>query len=1602
MLEPFKTPEADLLGEKLKGLRGLLIDQETKANGATKKLDESGELLSFSEALFHRAPSEFLKSITLRQMSNISRHAFSLFSQFLKSSSPYLVDVRTSFGNDGETREGSVICSVMGDRPFIVDSLAEYFRSQGLSSHVMLHPILRDRFGKRISVTYTEIDPIQDPALQQKMSVDLGGVLADLILVADDFSPMLVRVETAARQIESAPLETRAPGEDYRETAEFLRWLADGGFVFYGHREWRVQGSSSLSPVVGSDLGLFRSENSQLSMSLSEIERDVHHIISGKPLLSFAKILLLSTIHSRTRMEVVVVKTGTSSGDIQVQCFLGLMTSKSSGQDVPSVPILRRKLQALLEFEGLIPNSHDYKQVVTIIDSIPKNELLQLSLQDLVIVVRTVLSIEHRKETLITLHYDPLRRSIFLMVVMPRERFSDNVRHKIQEHIEQVFGLSSGACQYRHAGTDQLLVRIHFLLPNATYCELPLDVTALEKQISELTLTWDDKLCRLLSTQYNEASALRLLSFYGRGFPEQYKVATAPGEAILDIAHLEALSEKNPLEISVRAVEEEAEIFDVKLYQHHGALTLSAILPYLENAGLNILSEMVTSVNQHAQLWATVYRFRVQTKSKKPLSLDASAFIQGLKEIVSGRAENDMLNALLLDPGMSFREIAIVRAFAAYLWQIRAFPSRRSILSAIVRYPTLARTVVQYFETKFNPVLHFSHHSEREAAFAAVLERFHREMKIVSNLMDDRIFRAIVTVLEATVRTNFYCQQGDLRVGLKISCKKVPQLPKPRPLFEIFVNAPDFEGVHLRGGMVARGGLRWSDRLEDYRTEVLGLMKTQMVKNSIIIPVGAKGGFVVKNRPEDPKALQESVRTCYSRFVSTLLELSDNRVGDSIQTPKDVIVYDDDDTYLVVAADKGTATFSDLANSVAVEKFNFWLGDAFASGGSNGYDHKKYAITAKGAWEAAKRHFTEVGIDLETQPFTVVGIGDLSGDVFGNGLTLIKNASLVAAFNHRHIFIDPNPDIEKSYQERLRMFSLPTSQWTDYRREALSPGGEILDRAAKEITISPEAQKTLGVTQEMLSGEELIKAILRAPVDMLFNGGIGTYVKASTEVNLFVGDPTNDDVRIDASELRARTVCEGGNLGFTQLGRVEFSRLGGHINTDAIDNSGGVDLSDHEVNLKILLQGPIQDGLLTLEDRNKLLLEYSSDVVRKVIARNRSQSKVLSLGVHRSKRNINYYRALINDLESSGLLDRKGEYLPDDEDLLRRSQLKQGLSRPELAILIAHVKMWVFNTLMKSNLTSEPFLQRYLFHYFPRGIVQRFPEHTAKHPLANEIIATQVANTLVEQMGATFLYRLGEETGATHTDVIFALLAATEIVGMREMRDKLRILDTPRTGSSYLKALLHLTSAIDNVTRWILDHRNTNLTWSEFIDRYRNPCKLLLSNVTSTLAENELRRHEETCRQLIAEGLPADLARDVAGVVYATAFLDIVDVATESARELTKVSRVYGYLAEEFHITRLLAQVQDIEPIDRWEALATRSITSELRDSVRLLTRCVLQETKDTSVDCAKRYLEERHESVKRYQQSLREFQNRSMTIAALLVITNQLYGLSRRIESAS
>src|SRR5229473_1855038 len=1210
---------------------------------------------------------------------------------------------------------------------------------------------------------------------------------------------MQARMVDVLSRIESA--RSAVPHAELEEGRVFLAWLLNHHFTFLGCRDYElasVKGEDVLRIVPGSGLGILRERGETVSASFATLPPEARKRARVQELLVLTKANARSTVHRPGHLDYVGIKQFDAAGNVRGETrFLGLYTHTAYSESPMQVPLLRRKLGDVIERAGLLPAGYSGKALASILESYPRDELLQIGAEDLYRHARAILQLGDRQRLRLLVRQDPYARFVSCLIFVPRERYNTELRQRFQHILTEAFnGVSSEFDVDLSAATlGRILMRIRTRPGEMTAQP---DLKALEQRLVEAMRRWEDDLHAALVERHGEERAGKLFRVYERAFPAGYREEYTVREAVTDIEMIEALAPRPDLGMNLYAPQAEPGILHFKIYRRGSRVPLSDSLPMLERLGVRVFFEHPHKVEPAGSAPVRVVDFGVVLPSGAlPLEQVREHFHEAFLGMFTGAVEADSLNRLVLAAGLNAREIRVLRAYARYLRQGTSTFSLAYVEQALVANPRIAALLVRLFVSRFK-------NNEEEAQLATEIAT---ALDAVQNLDEDRILRSFLAVIQATSRTNFF-QEGKTYLSLKLDPKRVPGLPEPRPMFEIWVYSPRVEAVHLRGGPVARGGIRWSDRMEDFRTEVLGLMKAQMVKNVVIVPVGAKGGFVVKQPPAgDREALMKEGVACYQTFLRGLLDVTDNRVDGKVVPPRDVARHDSDDPYLVVAADKGTATFSDIANAVAAE-YGFWLSDAFASGGSSGYDHKKMAITARGAWESVKRHFRELGVNTQTIDFTVAGIGDMSGDVFGNGMLLSRHIKLVAAFDHRHVFLDPSPDAEKSFKERERLFNLPRSSWADYDAKLISKGGGISPRSAKSIPLSVESQEILGIKVKALTPAELISAILKAPVDLLYNGGIGTYVKAKTQSHADVGDRANDAIRVNGAELRCGVVAEGGNLGFTQLGRIEYVLKGGRINTDAIDNSAGVSCSDHEVNIKILLSAPAREGKLTGEERNALLATMTDEVAALVLRDNYFQTQSLAVSGVLAPSLLDAQERFIKSLEKAGRLNRAIEFLPNDEEFAERRAAKIGLTSPERAVLLAYSKIALYDELLASDVPDDPFISTALERYFPVLLRERYRTQIHAHPLRREIIATHVTNSMINRVGSTFVHRLQDETGAAAPDVVRAYLIVREAFGMVDLWRATEALDYRVPDRVQTAMVIDAGRLIVRATLWFLRNRS--------------------------------------------------------------------------------------------------------------------------------------------------------------------------------------------------
>ncbi|WP_250286180.1 NAD-glutamate dehydrogenase [Streptomyces atroolivaceus] len=1507
---------------------------------------------------------------------------------------------------NGWTSSHSVVEVVTDDMPFLVDSVTNELSRQGRGIHLVIHPqvvVRRDVAGKLIEVfgddparsngakradgrkqartelphdalveswIHVEIDRETDRSDLKQITTDLLRVLSDVRETVEDWDKMRDAALRIADGLPAEPLDELGD-EEVEEARELLRWLAADHFTFLGYREYELRDSDALTAVPGTGLGILRSdpkhsedEAHPVSPSFDRLPADARAKAREHKLLVLTKANSRATVHRPSYLDYVGVKKFDAEGNVVGERrFLGLFSSAAYTESVRRVPVVRRKVAEVLEGAGFTPNSHDGRDLLQILETYPRDELFQTPVDQLRSIVTSVLYLQERRRLRLYLRQDEYGRYYSALVYLPRDRYTTGVRLRLIDILKEELGGTS--VDFTAWNTESILSRLHFVVRVPPGTELPhltdADADRIEARLVEAARSWSDGFQEALNAELGEERAAELMRRYGHSFPEGYKADHSPRAAVADLVHLEALKgERKDFALSlyepVGAGPGERRF---KIYRTGEQVSLSAVLPALQRLGVEVVDERPYELRCADRTHAWIYDFGLRlpkrgTGNGDYLADDArDRFQEAFAAIWTGEAENDGFNSLVLGAGLDWRQAMVLRAYAKYLRQAGSTFSQDYMEDTLRNNVHTTRLLVSLFEARMSP----ARQKAGTELTDGLLEELDGALDQVASLDEDRILRSFLTVIKATLRTNYFQLADDHEphgyVSMKFDPQAIPDLPAPRPAYEIWVYSPRVEGVHLRFGKVARGGLRWSDRREDFRTEILGLVKAQMVKNTVIVPVGAKGGFVAKQLPDpavDRDAWLAEGIACYRIFISALLDITDNMVAGEVVHPAEVVRHDEDDTYLVVAADKGTASFSDIANDVAVA-YGFWLGDAFASGGSAGYDHKGMGITARGAWESVKRHFRELGHDTQTEDFTVVGVGDMSGDVFGNGMLLSEHIRLVAAFDHRHIFIDPNPDAATSYAERRRLFDLPRSSWADYDKDLLSAGGGIHPRSAKSIPVNAHIRAALGIDSKVtkMTPAELMQNILMASVDLVWNGGIGTYIKSTAESNADVGDKANDAIRVNGADLRARVVGEGGNLGATQLGRIEFARAGGRINTDAIDNSAGVDTSDHEVNIKILLNGLVRDGDMTVKQRNKVLAEMTDEVGQLVLRNNYAQNTALANACAQAPSLLHAHQRFMRRLGREGHLDRALEFLPNDRQIRDLLNHGKGLSQPELAVLLAYTKITAAEELISTTLPDDAHLQKLVHAYFPKQLSERFPDAVDGHALRREIITTVLVNDTVNSGGSTFLHRLREETGASLEEIVRAQFAAREIFGLSAVWDAVEALDNTVAADVQTRIRLHSRRLVERGSRWLLGNRPQPVGIAETIEFFRDGVERVWDDLPKLLRGADIEWYRSIVDELTSTGVPEELAGRVAGFSSAFPALDIVAIADRTGKDPLAVAEVYYDLADRLGITQLMDRIIELPRGDRWQSMARASIREDLYAAHAALTSDVLSVGDGTS-----------------------------------------------------
>jgi glutamate dehydrogenase len=1497
--------------------------------------DRAEPVRAFAEAYLRRLSGDASEGISAEHLLAEVMGAF----EFASARGQEPVAVRAfnpTLDEHGYEPLGSVVETNTDDWPFLVDSVSAALESHRLEVARLLHPVVgveRDGDGRITGVgrarDASHRESVMHFDLARRLNEEQLEEVEDAVLealvavrkVVTDFHAMTERVDDMITVARAGT--ARYPRDEVHEVADFLEWLLKGNFVLLGAREYDIS-EQGICIVPGSGLGILSDEERSTfatTVPLAQLPAGVRERATSGDLLLVAKTNGVSPVHKQERMDYIGVRRVSRAGEIVGESrLLGLFTSKAYAERASETPLLHRKLRQALDAEDLIEGSHDYKAAVSMFDSFPKEELFAAPVDDLRRAVVALIALEGSDKVRLLGRRDADGRSASIILALRRARYSERLVSRVSALLKERFETSG--VEAHHVLDEGERVRVHFFVHAAE--GLPeVSMRAIEEEAVALARTWDDELGAALGK-----GGYTLARTWASRFPDHYKGYTKPALAAIDVGCFTQLDAGESFVVSLHPISR-GRLTRVALYKRGAKIELSLAMPMLEDLGLRVIEEISTRLRGPQEMW--VQEFRVLGPDEEPLDLDdvGDRVAEAIAAVYRGEDESDPLNRLVITAGLDRGQVAILRAYRKYRQRLGSRFTEGYQNDVLVANSPITAKLVRYFELRFDPDIEPDEVAEHE-----LRDEILADLEEVASIDHDRILRNQLGAIDATLRTSAYkADRG--ATAFKMRSADVPAIPLPAPEFEIYVYSREMEGIHLRGGKIARGGIRFSDRM-DYRTEVYGLMRAQLTKNAIIVPAGAKGGFIVKRAPIDKEAIQES----YVTYIRSLLDVTDNLVDGQVVRPDRVRVRDEDDTYLVVAADKGTATFSDTANAVARE-YGFWLDDAFASGGSVGYDHKKLGITARGAWESVKRHFRELGMDPAVDEFTAVGIGDMSGDVFGNGMLLSDRIKLVAAYDHRHVFIDPDPDPAASFAERTRLFEMAGSSWADY--SVLSEDGGVYRRDAKWIELPDRARELLGIEEPRVAPNEVIRAILRARVDLLWNGGIGTVVKASTETDDDASDRSSDSIRVNANELRARVVGEGGNLGFTRRARVEYAAGGGLINADFIDNSAGVDCSDHEVNLKILLGLAERRGEMTRAERDELLEAVTQDVVEHVLYDSFLQAQIIAQEVERSAGRMFAYEDLIELLEATGLLDRASENLPTGDEITERRRGTRGMERPELAILVAYAKRWVARSLEASGFADDPWLERDLRSYFPRAVVDRCGHLLAEHPLRTQLICMLNANLVVNALGPTFVSQLVAERSADVAEVVRAFRIAVEATRADEPWEAIENLeDVDR--ATQMQLLGGVDALVETTSRWYLTCA-PGASFEETIAAGRDGFERLAAMLPDIGTEERRRRREETVERLTGQGVPAEIARDHAVRAELVHAPDVVAVASSTERSVEDVARVFMAIGAELRLDWMERELERVRSSTRMQRWALQALREDAWTARRDLAECALRES---------------------------------------------------------
>ncbi|MEJ2128634.1 MAG: NAD-glutamate dehydrogenase [Woeseiaceae bacterium] len=1589
--------------------KGSIVQEILAARAGTKYLTNRKQARIFLEQYVADVPVEDLEGRSAEIMANIALSHLEFGATRRKGQAKLRIYNPTEKSH-GYSSAYTFIEMVNDDMPFLVNSVSAAVARHALGVHITVHPIInvkRDakgniqsicepgkECGRPESFIRLAIDRETGTKELKALEKDIRGVLSDVRLAVRDWKKMVTRMRESCELLENGP--KRANQQLREESQAFLEWLADDHFTFLGYREYQLQernGKVFLAPVKRSALGLL-SRKSRQGHTI-ELTAEMRRLRRSRDWLILTKANSRSTVHRSAYLDYVGVQVYDENGQVTGERrFIGLFASAAYSETPLNIPLLRHKLERIFARTHLEPVGHRGKALLHIINTFPRDELFHATAQDLARTAVGILNLQDRQRVKFFLRRDLFRRYFSCLVFVPREKYTTRVRRQIEAILQDAFGGTSVDSSVQIS--DSALARVHLIVHTPTGDRPRISINAIEEMIANVVVTWSDHLRDEINDECGLDEGPQLYRKYRDVFPPGYQDDVTPREACSDVSRIEQMladGSSRTVELYEPEGSEPGEMHFM-IYSFDEPLVLSEAFPVLEDMGVDVYTEhpYELTLQDGQSFWIQDFHLRHPGGGQLDRNTVAPRFEECFMQVLAGDIESDGLNRLILAAKLTPRETTLLRCYTKYLLQLGMPFSQAYMEDVFSAHPALAKLLVEQFQLKFDPTIPAG---KRKSGLATLKQAVKRAVARAGNVDEDRILAAFAGAINATLRTNFFQldENGEQKkyISIKLDPSGIREMPLPKPKYEIFVFSPDVEGVHLRAGDIARGGLRWSDRREDFRTEVLGLMKAQVVKNTVIVPTGAKGGFFPKRAPKDDReAILKNGIACYQTFVSGLLDITDNVVDGKVVTPKNVVRRDGEDPYLVVAADKGTATFSDIANELSA-RYNFWLDDAFASGGSAGYDHKKMGITARGAWEAVKRHFRELGVNVQKDLFTVAGIGDMSGDVFGNGMLLSRKIRLLAAFNHMHIFLDPDPDVAASYRERQRLFKKPRSSWADYNDKLISKGGGIFSRQAKTIRLSAEARRMLGTSEMTMQPDQLIRAILRMKVDLFWNGGIGTYVKASSEGHSDVGDRTNDSVRVDADQLQCKVIGEGGNLGLTQRARIEFSQHGGRVNTDFIDNSGGVDSSDREVNIKILLSEVEKQKNMTREKRNQLLASMTDDVAELVLRNNYLQMQAISMSEVRSVERIDEMARLIANLEKSGVLDRELEFLPDKSEIEDRQLRRQGFTRPELAVVLSYAKIDLYDGLIASGQTLEDFLVVDPLRYFPAVLRRRYNEFIPGHRLSRQILATLIANDLVNRMGPSFVRRIKIDTGADVVTIARAYTIARQICMAGPLWKTIEELDHELPATTQVALLFEISRSLRHASYWLIERFGEDLAIEPLVKRLKEGMTTVYTKTGSTMSKAARIRHQKAAEAHIASGVPEKLAHRMSSLLVTRPALDMVDLAATYKPDVLELAKLYAITNDKLGIYWLHVCAEDLKVADRWQAVARSKLRDEFFWMRRELAELILRKRgKYDLTEAIERWLTARADRVERFTNMVEEMKLRPEVDFATLSVAAQ------------